>query len=480
VRNSDNFLPMAALDLNQQASTGTTGGDGAIEQAISMANKVLLATLAYEDQMQSSAGRDAIIRDLAPLERLAPRLAPAARTALAIFTSHVRVVVHEHDQVDSLLDQISDAPTAAPLEQISSFLASEQQQRVRQASRYRYLLFAFAGALIALLLFATMRLVRSHAIIKRGNLALTMANEHLELRVLQRTCELEDQIAERKQLETRLIQSEKHASIGQLAAGVAHEINNPLGFVSSNLGMLEQYLNNLFDMLAIFDKARDSIQDPDVLQLVRSARARLQLDYLRDDIPQLMLQSKDGIERVSKIVQALKDFSHIDTARKWEMADLHAGINSSLQIIASTIRRVADVRKEFGQLPDVECLPSEINQVIMNLLVNASQAVGPGRGTITVRSGADAAWAWIEVEDNGCGIPAEVLPRIFDPFYTTKKIGEGTGLGLSLSYGIVRAHGGRIEVATAPGSGSRFRVLLPLRQPTLPAAEQPLGIALAG
>jgi two-component system NtrC family sensor kinase len=462
LRNSDNFLPMAALELSQLAAGANNGSVRG--QASAMANKVLLSAMAYEDQNQSSEGRDALIGSLAPLQKLSARLDPAARAALAIFIGHVHLLVYEHDQVDNLLGQISDAPTGPRLDAIGTFLASEQQLRVGQAGSYRYFLFGFAGALIALLLFATARLVRSHAIIKRGNLALTMANEHLELRVLQRTSELEDQIAERKQLETRLIQSEKHASIGQLAAGVAHEINNPLGFVSSNMGVLEQYLASLFEMLDVFDRARASIQDPDMAQAVRSARARLQLDFLRDDIPTLMLQSRDGIDRVSKIVQALKNFSRVDTERKWELTNLHSGIDSSLQIIASTIRPVADVNKQYGELPEVECLPSEINQVIMNLLINAAQAVGPARGTITVRSGCNASWAWVEVEDNGCGIAPEVLPHIFDPFYTTKKIGEGTGLGLSLSYGIVKAHDGRIEVDTKPGSGTRFRVVLPLRR----------------
>jgi two-component system NtrC family sensor kinase len=471
LRNSDNFLPTAALDLSQLAGREKHDHHQPLQQASELANKILLSTLAYEDQVATADGRKAIERELEPLDRLLLKQKEAGRQMLEVFLGHVRLLIREHETVDRLLEQISEAPTASRLDAISLFLADEQERRALQAAQYRYYLFAFAGALIGLLLFASVRLVRSHAIIRRVNLALTMANENLELRVMQRTSELEDQINERKQLEMRLVQSEKHASIGQLAAGVAHEINNPLGFVSSNLGMLEQYLESLFEMLAVFDDARSSILDPAVVQAVHSARARLQLDFLREDIPQLMAQSKDGIERVSKIVQALKDFSRVDTARKWEMTNLHAGIDSSLQIIACMIRRVADVDKQFGDLPEVECLPSEINQVIMNLLVNAAQAVGPGRGRITVRSGVDGGMAWIEVEDNGCGITAAVLPHIFDPFYTTKKIGEGTGLGLSLSYGIVKAHGGRIEVASTPGSGTRMRMLLPLRQRT--ASMQP-------
>jgi signal transduction histidine kinase len=172
--------------------------------------------------------------------------------------------------------------------------------------------------------------------------------------------------------------------------------------------------------------------------------------------------------RVSKIVQSLKDFSRTDSLRQWEWADLHRCIDSTFNIIASEVRKVAEVRKEYGALPEVECMPSQLNQVIMNLLVNASHAVGPQRGLITIRTGAADGQGWIEVEDDGCGIPDDVLPRIFDPFFTTKAIGKGTGLGLSLSYGIVQNHHGRIDVQTAPGAGSRFRVTLPLRQQAAP------------
>ena len=182
----------------------------------------------------------------------------------------------------------------------------------------------------------------------------------------------------------------------------------------------------------------------------------------KTDIDDLLRESRDGLERVKKIVADLKDFSRVDQAQ-WQDADLNAGIECTLNVVWNELKYKAEVVRAYDpSLPRVPCLPAQINQVVMNLLVNAAQAIAE-RGVITLRTGHDAGWAWIEVEDSGGGMPPEVLKHIFDPFYTTKPVGKGTGLGLSISYDIVRKHGGRIEVASTLGQGSRFRVWLPVR-----------------
>ncbi len=264
----------------------------------------------------------------------------------------------------------------------------------------------------------------------------------------------------------KLVQSEKLASIGQLAAGVAHEINNPIGYIFSNFGTLERYLRDVFEMLNACDDAIGDLPPPRAAEL-RGLRERIELDFLKDDIPALMAESKEGISRVRKIVQDLKDFSRVDAHQEWSWAHLHQGIDSTLNIVNNEIKYKADVVKAYGELPDVYCLPSEINQVFMNLLVNAAHAITAERGVITIRSGADAAArrVWVEVEDNGMGIARDNLSRIFDPFFTTKPVGKGTGLGLSLAYGIVRKHQGTLEVSSEVGQGSRFRVSLPIDGP---------------
>src|SRR3990167_8280247 len=259
------------------------------------------------------------------------------------------------------------------------------------------------------------------------------------------------------------------ASIGQLAAGVAHEINNPIGFVGSNIGTLREYVQDLLDLIAAYE-AHEADMDASTCHLMSSLRNQIDLPYLRQDIPKLVSESIDGIERVRKIVQDLKDFSHVDEAQ-WQWADLRSGLDSTLNIVQNEIKYVAEVVKQYGDIPNVECMPSQLNQVFMNLLVNAAHAMHDRHGKITVTVGmASTEAVFVEVSDEGHGIAPENLKRIFDPFFTTKAVGKGTGLGLSLSYGIVQKHHGRIEVQSEQGRGTTFRITLPVRQAEAAAA----------
>ena len=269
------------------------------------------------------------------------------------------------------------------------------------------------------------------------------------------------------QTQDKLVQSEKLASIGQLASGVAHEINNPIGYIFSNFGTLEKYLGDLFEMLAGYEAAEAALAGTPIAATLKTLRERIELDFLKEDIPTLMAESKEGITRVRKIVQDLKDFSRVDAHQEWAWSNLHHGIDSTLNIVNNEIKYTAEVVKEYGTLPDVFCLPSELNQVFMNLLVNAAQAITAERGRITIRTGTDPAVAavWVEVSDNGQGIAKKNIGRIFDPFFTTKPVGKGTGLGLSLSYGIVKKHHGQLDVHSDVGCGATFRVTVPVRGP---------------
>ena len=282
---------------------------------------------------------------------------------------------------------------------------------------------------------------------------------------------LEQQTRLNHQLEeahNQLLQSEKMASIGQLAAGVAHELNNPIGFVHSNLGALEKYVTDVFAIAAAYEEldANPGCAGP-ALERARTLKQACDYDYLKEDVRQLMSESKDGLMRVRKIVQDLKDFSRVDSA-DWQWADLHRGLDSTLNIVGNELKYHCTVVKEYGELPEVYCLPSQLNQVFMNMLVNAAHAI-EGKGTITLRSGRRDNEVWISFSDTGKGIPAENLTRIFDPFFTTKPVGKGTGLGLSLAYGIVRKHQGRIEVASEVGKGTTFTIVVPI-EPVIEAS----------
>ncbi len=266
-----------------------------------------------------------------------------------------------------------------------------------------------------------------------------------------------------KDTQNQLLQSEKMASVGQLAAGVAHEINNPIGYVYSNLSTLETYTQDLVRLVSVYEAAESSITDTDVMEKIRVAKVAADIQFLRTDMRALMDETREGIGRVKKIVQDLKDFSRIDNSDVWHWANLHQGLDTTLNIIWNELKYKAEVRKEYADIPEVECYPSQLNQVFMNLLVNAGHAI-EDKGVITIRTGQAGEQVWIEIEDSGQGIDAQNLKRIFDPFFTTKPIGEGTGLGLSLSYSIVKKHGGLLEVESVVGQGTKFRVTLPIQQ----------------
>ena len=305
---------------------------------------------------------------------------------------------------------------------------------------------------------------------------LSTYNNALEGRVADRTKELESASLQLSEAQTQLLQSEKLAALGQLAAGVAHEINNPVGYVNSNIGTLKGYTKDLIEILRAYEEINQKhTPDPELMIGLQKLKDKHQLDYICEDAPQLIDESLEGLSRIRKIVQDLKNFAHTDVDPEWKLEDMHECLDSALNIANNEIKYKAKVIREYGQLPEIECLGSQLSQVFLNLLINAAHAIPDSeQGTITVRTSCDNDEVSIEISDTGCGIPAENLTRIFDPFFTTKPIGQGTGLGLSLSYGIVQRHNGRIEVRSETrmeaGRGTTFRVVLPLRRPVEPCS----------
>lgn len=292
----------------------------------------------------------------------------------------------------------------------------------------------------------------------------------LEATVAERTAQLEGErnqlAAVLKQVErsqSQLLQSEKMAAIGQLAAGVAHEINNPVGFVGSNLGTLATYVQQLLDLVDAQSGLLNDRNGAQAQARLTQALASADLDFLREDVVALLKESQDGLGRVKRIVADLKDFSRIDQAQ-WQLADLNAGLQSTLNVVWSEVKYKAEVVRQLGELPPVPCIAAHINQVFMNLLVNAAQAIDK-QGTITLRSRVDGEQAVVEIADTGCGIPPQTLDRIFEPFYTTKPVGKGTGLGLSIAWDIVNKHGGTLSVRSTVGEGTCFELRLPLVNP---------------
>ena len=269
-------------------------------------------------------------------------------------------------------------------------------------------------------------------------------------------------IGKLEEAQNQLLQSEKLASIGQLAAGVAHEINNPIGFVNSNLGTLKRYVEDLLHLIDTYGKTEaDKATPPGLAQAISDLKRDIEFDFVRDDVADLLRESQDGLDRVKKIVQDLKDFSRVDSTQAWQLADINQCLDSTLNVAFNEIKHKAEVVKEYAALPEIECLPFQLNQVFLNLMVNAAQAIKE-HGTIRLATGVEENWIWVEISDTGSGIAPEHMNRIFEPFFTTKEVGKGTGLGLSVSYNIVSKHNGRIEVESVLGKGTTFRVSLPI------------------
>ena len=269
-----------------------------------------------------------------------------------------------------------------------------------------------------------------------------------------------------KQAQSQLVQQEKLASLGLIVAGVAHEVNNPVAFVTNNVVVLGRDVGEMRDMIALYEQADELIarENPILAEQIREFRDRVDMSYTLANIQGLLHRSRDGLKRIQQIVSHLRLFAHLDEGEVNE-ADLNDGIESTSAIIEGNARR-KHVRlvRELAPVPMVTCHAAKINQVVLNLLTNAIDATPEG-GTVTVRNSAEEHGVRIEVEDTGCGIDPAVKDRIFDPFFTTKPIGSGTGLGLSISYGIVKDHGGTIEVESTVGVGSRFIVRLPWKAP---------------
>lgn len=290
-------------------------------------------------------------------------------------------------------------------------------------------------------------------------LATTLEFQNAEIE--QQRLELDRAYEALKAAQSQMLQREKMASIGQLAAGVAHEINNPIGFVSSNLRTLDKYSNRLAGYIGLLE---NSLQDSSTWAELQAERKKINLDFLLSDSSELIAESLDGSERVRKIVQNLKTFSRVDQEGE-QLADLNECLESTIAIVWNEIKYKAQLEKDFSELPQLLCNPQELSQVFTNILVNAAQAIETD-GRIKIASSCDGQNIIIRIEDNGCGIAAENLARIFEPFFTTKAVGKGTGLGMSISYEIVKKHGGDIQVQSSVGAGTSFTLSFPLNYPS--------------
>ncbi len=444
---------MDAFVWNERFETGFATVDAQHRQLVDLVNRI--GDFLLHGPPAGGAALDDIFRELAAYAhthfRDEERLMHEAGVAADHFQHHARTHRDFVEQLKTmwaqrtLMDEPAEILHGFLVAWLSFHILGEDQAMARQILRIRqgktpaeaYQLEHVRGERSTTALIDALKTL--YKVLLRLNRDMAKANLMLEEKVAERTREL--------------LQAEKMASIGQLAAGVAHEINNPIGFVNSNLGTLGRYVDELMQLAEL------GAGTPAGQSLGQS----VDLDYIRTDLGDLLRETREGLGRVQGIVANLKDFSRVDQA-EWQEADLIAGLESTLNVAAHELKYKAEIVRALQPLPLVRCIPAQINQVFLNLLVNAAQAI-PEQGTLSLRSGTDANRVWIEIADTGCGMDETTQRRMFEPFFTSKPVGTGTGLGMSLAWDIINKHGGRIDVASAPGQGTAIRVWLPISGP---------------
>ncbi|MGV3627514.1 MAG: ATP-binding protein [Betaproteobacteria bacterium] len=394
----------------------------------------------------------------ADLRKAGTGVPPALREGLARVDTTVEQILGAKPVENELFQKITIASAGPRIDSLNDAFSTESADVQSDGERYRIYLIAYAGALLILIGWLLSKLALSYRV--------------LESRVEERTRELTDALRQLKESESQLIQTEKMSSLGQMVAGIAHEINTPLAYVKNSLGSVAGKLPDVKQLIVETNKLlrlmEDPSPDPARLQAkyagVRSLIHHFAEQQALAELGQLANDGLYGIEQISEIVLNLKNFSRLDRS-KVSSFNLNEGLESAL-ILAKHELKHFSVKKHFGEIPAITCSPSQLNQVFLNLINNAAQAIESGAGEITLLTRMEgAAHVAVEIADNGKGIPPEIMSKIFDPFFTTKAVGKGTGLGLSISYKIIEQHGGSISVDSTVGQGTRFTIVLPLTPP---------------
>ena len=450
LRNSEKYLPVAGLDLQSIATNEKLAETAALYDDIvkNLLEYSLLGTPATVERLKLKMPR------LAELEENMPEY---ATTAMIEFTNHANTVIREKEETDRYLSKALTSTSDNSLDNLSKAWGAWLIETNKAKEQFAFYVIGYIAFLVLAIAAVAWKL---------RNLYSALDHE-----VAVRTEEVKHAYEELKESESQLVQSEKMASLGQLMAGVAHEINTPLGYISSNVDTIRLNMGELDSILSSVDaiSAEIASKQPDkkklgltLKRLVQSYREMRNRETL-NEIEGLLKDSSYGLNEISELVGSLKDFSRLDRSIAAE-ADIHIGLNATIKICSNAIGQRQLVRDYDPKLPRVECLPAQLNQVFMNILTNASQATSEETGVIKITTKAEDQGIEITFEDNGKGMDAHTLEHIYDPFYTTKEVGEGTGLGMSISYKIIKSHGGEIITESEVGKGTRMTIQLPLKQ----------------
>ena len=413
--------------------------------------------------------------DVAQVREIATRLdghealAGADRKTLLELTTLMNALVPAKRGVEEEAADITSGRFKNRVTELRDLVTRDHLVLLDTVNDARVLLNVYTVALLLVLGYFGFRLQRNHR-------ELNASHAELEHRVKERTADLEKAYNDLTESQVQLVQAEKMSSLGQLVAGIMHEINTPLLYVMNNGEVISKNIDELREAVEASADASLALKTPEDKQTLKSALTRLGstlnpdlVAETMDEIVTLTADNHDGLEQISELVQSLKDFSRLDRAGE-DRFDVRDGLEKTLMITRNLLKYGITVEKNFEEVPDVMCAPSRINQVFINLITNAAQAMD-GKGTLTLSTRVRDSWVQVSVQDTGCGIPEENLTKILDPFFTTKPVGKGTGLGLSIVRQIVEEHGGRIDIRSEEGVGSEFVISLPLiREPVREAA----------
>lgn len=450
-RNSTNFLPTSADEVIATAKRIGFSGAKLAELEATVAS-IFSQTLTY-NLTPDTALKEKIAAEATALKEKNDQYPAEVKEAFDVLLAHIATTLRQQEVGANLLNELSSLPTSKKIDELNDAYARTHEQRLLDQQFYRQLLIAYSVFLLILLAYLAWRLIRSFRQLGNANSALRKANVELQ----------ESQI--------QLVQSEKMSALGQMVAGIAHEINTPLAYVKGTLDVMKEHLGKAHDLAnsshLFAVSLRDKNTDKQALNAQYIQVATLSRDVVEnkrfEELDSMLNDGSHGIGQISEIVLNLKNFSRLDRANVANF-DVRKGLDSTLLLARNLLKNHVKVETEYLDVPEIVCSPSQINQVFLNIITNAAHAMGE-RGTLILRTERhDEKTVRIEIQDDGGGIPKSALPKIFDPFFTTKPIGEGTGMGLSISYKIIEAHGGKILVDTEPGIGTTFSILLPISQ----------------
>jgi signal transduction histidine kinase len=406
----------------------------------------------------------------------------------------VQRILDNKSNIQSKLAQLAGTPIGTMASALSFASGEVYRSAVASGEQARLMLSVYAVALLLAVSFVAFRLQASYREINRANGQLAQLNESLEQRVTERTQELAGALTTLKESQVQLVQAEKMSSLGQLVAGISHEINTPLLYLSNNAVLIQERVQLMrgfvqrcarafeLDPAKCRDRSEFQTKLVHALKEVKQMLEREDLESTTEEAMDLARDSIEGLGDLTEMAQSLKDFSRLDRAPVASF-DVNSGLDKTLLIARNIIKHKADVRKFYGDVPEIECSPSQINQVFLNLITNAAQAIEHYGEIVITTKRRDADHLAISIADNGCGIPEDIMDKIRDPFFTTKEVGTGTGLGLSIVDEIIRSHGGELSIKSEVGKGSVFTVVLPIKHAhqagTAPESADASGLAEA-